>query len=151
MSEDTIALPFLEGAVLRQLEEYPDYTTGLSRTAYQALKLFSQGETRCGKVFAAYNKTEERRFLGDLSFWLILDEMANSNPPLLALKNGDPLQKPVKCTDDLVITKAGENVLQGKVSFLDYYEIDRWIGGIHLSNKNIWCWNSSSISLVSMS
>jgi len=50
LNEDTSALPFLKGAILRQLEEFPDCKTGLSCTDYQALKIFAQGETRCGRM-----------------------------------------------------------------------------------------------------
>jgi hypothetical protein len=148
LNEDTSSLPFLEGAILRQLEEYPDCKTGLSRTAYHALKIFLQGETRCGRVFGEYIKTEERCFLGDVIFWNILDEMAKANPPLLVLQNGNSLQEPVKQKDDLVITQIGKEVLAGKVSFLDYFKVDRWIGGIHLHKNNIWCWDEDNKVLV---
>jgi hypothetical protein len=134
-------LPFLEDAILRQLEEYPDCTTGLSRTAFHALNIFQQGESHCGKVFGEYAKTEERLFLGDLSFWNILNEMVTANPPLLIPKNGINLKAPVKATDNLVITPIGKDVLVGKANFLEYFEINRWIGGTHLNKSNIWNWD----------
>jgi len=148
LDEDTTALPFLAGAILRQLEEYPDCVTGLSRTAYQALKVFSQGETRCGKVFGEYAKTEECQFLGDLSFWVILNEMASANPRLLVPKAGGSLQRSVSQKDDLLITELGKDVLQGKASLLDYYDINRWIGGTHLNKDFIWCWDADKQELV---
>ncbi len=148
LNEDTSALPFLKGAILRQLEEFPDCKTGLSRSAYQALNVFAQGETRCGKVFGEYSKTEERRFLGDVSFWDILDEMVNAKPPLLAPKGRSQLQESVKQTDDLMITAIGNEVLMGRASLLDYSEIDRWVGGTHLNKNNIWCWDSANKALL---
>ena len=69
---DTTKLPFLEGAILRLLEEYPNCSNGLSRTAQQALKIISQGEKRAGRVFGAFQDSEERKFMGDSSFWEIL-------------------------------------------------------------------------------
>lgn len=42
--EDTSLLPFLHGAVLRQLQEYPDCASGLSLTAQRALRIIAQGE-----------------------------------------------------------------------------------------------------------
>jgi hypothetical protein len=148
LNQDTKALPFLAGAILRQLEEYPDCKTGLSRTAYQALKIFSQGETRCGKVFGVYYETEERKFLGDSSFWVILDEMVRANPPLLVPKEGNLLHASIKKTDNLSITAAGEDVLKGKANFVDYFDIDRWIGGTHLTKDNLWCWDAVDTILV---
>lgn len=142
LDDDTTALPFLANAVHRQLEEYPDCKTGLSRTAFHALKAFSQGEIRCGKIFATYIETEERRFLGDSSFWVILEEMAQANPPLIEPKNGSVCNQSIEPTDEFIITKTGEDVLKGRANLLDYYEINRWIGGTHLNKDNIWCWNA---------
>ena len=77
LSEDTSILPFLSGAILRLLEEYPDYKNGLSRTAKTALHIISKGEKNPWKIFEYYQNTEERRFMGDASFWIILHQLLN--------------------------------------------------------------------------
>ncbi len=148
LDDDTTALPFLAAAILRQLEEYPDCTTGLSRTAFHALKIFSQGGNRCGKVFASYIETEERRFLGDSSFWIILEEMAQAKPPLISPKDGSVWKCSIKSTDEFIITKTGEDVLEGRASLLDYYDINRWIGGTNLNKDYLWCWDSVNKRLL---
>jgi Domain of unknown function (DUF1835) len=141
---DTTVLPFLEGAVVRLLEEYPGCTNGLSRTAEQALKVISSGEKRPGKIFSGNQELEERMFLGDASFWVVLHELLKSNPPLIALPEGKELTLPTSNDQALTITPAGIDVLAGKLNWLEVSNIDHWIGGVHLEPTNVWCWNSIS-------
>lgn len=144
LKTDTTALPFLEGAIIRLLEEYPDCTNGLSRTARQALKIVLQGEKRPGKIFGLYQESEERRFLGDSGFWAILHEFLESSPPLLKLSIGKELTLPTHPDQELTITQTGKDVLSGKISWLDVMALDRWIGGVYLTPNNIWCWDAVS-------
>ena len=141
LNEDTQALPYLEGAIKRLLEEYPGYQNGLSRTAKQALLVLASGPLPPGQCFGKYMETEERRFLGDSSFWDILREMLVSEPPLLTLPDNIELSLPSTPDQLLTITQAGKDVLQGKQNWLDIKQIDRWIGGVHLVQGNIWQWN----------
>lgn len=143
----TTVLPFLEGAVVRLLEEYPSCTNGLSRTAEQALKVISGGEKRPAMVFDGNQAMEERVFLGDASFWVVLHELLESNSPLIALPEGKELTLPSSNEQALTITPTGLDVLAGKRNWLDVSDIDRWIGGVHLKSTNVWCWNSSSRSI----
>jgi len=145
---DTSVLPFLQGAVTRLLEEYPHCSDGLTRTARQALAIIAGGEIRPGKVFHQYQQTEDRRFLGDLSFWVILDELLGSDPPLLVLPQGKKLTWPISPDQELTITQAGKDVLEGQRNWLAMTELDRWIGGVHLTSGNCWCWNPSSGALI---
>lgn len=149
LNTDTSVLPFLEGAIVRVLEEYPDHLNGLSRTAKQALRIVSAGEKKPGKVFGRYQETEDRVFMGDASFWLILDGLLQSNPPLLNLLGGSSLTLPITPGQELSITPVGLDVLAGKRNWLDTTRLDRWIGGVHLeSDKNIWCWVANPGSLI---
>ena len=141
---DTSELPFLKPAIIRLLEEYPNCSNGLSRTAQQALNIIRRGEKRPGKVFELYQKTESRRFLGDSSFWVVLHELLSSNPPLLKLPEGIKLTLPTHSDQELTITPMGEMVLEGKKNWLQIADLDRWIGGVHLTSDNIWCWDTDS-------
>lgn len=151
LDTDTSALPFLDGAIIRLLQEYPDCSNGLSRTAEQALKVISAGEKRPGKVFAGTQDLEERVFLGDSSFWVILHELLESSPPLLVLPRGESLTLPTSADQELTITSAGLEVLAGRRNWLEISKLDRWVGGVHLEPTNIWCWNSDSRSIAKRS
>ena len=142
LKTDTAALPFLEGAIIRLLEEYPDCSNGLSRTAQQILRIVSQGENRPGSVFDRYQESEDRRFLGDSSFGVILQNLLESSPPLLNLPDDKELRLPFATDQKLTLTPTGQKVLTGERSWLEMVELDRWIGGVHLSPDNVWCWAS---------
>ncbi|MEN8167140.1 MAG: hypothetical protein ABFR65_06625 [Pseudomonadota bacterium] len=143
LHEDTALLPFLHGAVLRQLQEYPDCASGLSLTAQRALRIIAQGEQRAGRVFGSYQQTEDRRFMGDASFWVMLQQMLDANSPLLTLPPGKSLTLPTSPDQTLSITSEGEAVLDGKRNWLEINGVDHWIGGVHLTPENLWCWNSN--------
>ena len=136
---DTTALPFLEGAIIRMLEEYPSCFNGLSRTAQNALEIIQQGENDPAELFRRYQATEDRRFLGDTGFWSILQQFLESDPPLLKLPADMDPTLPGGCHQELTLTRAGNEVLSGKRNWLDMVELDQWIGGVHLTPENIWC------------
>jgi len=148
LSINTSALPFLESAILRLLEEYPNSTNGLSRTAQQALECISGGEKLPGKVFGCSQDLEDSMFMGDSSFWVILRELLYSNPPLLKLPKGKKLSLSASTDKELTITPEGMDVLSGKSNWLDSADLNRWIGGVHLKPNNFWCWNADSRSIV---
>jgi hypothetical protein len=148
IDSDTSALPFLKGAITRLLEEYPTTFNGLSRTEQQALAIIEAGEKRPGRVFGENQKLEERVFMGDSSFWAILNGFLKSNPPLLTLPTGKELTLPVGPDQKLTITPAGREILSGKRTWLDIVEYDRWIGGVHLTPMNTWCWDPATRSIV---
>ncbi len=145
---DTSVLPFLEGAILRTLEEYPHCSNGLSRTAQQALKILSQGEASPDNVFRLYQDTEERRFMGDASFCSVLNGLINSVPALIAASSDNKIISNPSPEQKLTITAAGVDVLKGKRNWLDMRQTDRWIGGVHLTADNMWCWNPASGKLI---
>jgi hypothetical protein len=148
LSRDLSVLPFLEGALRRLLEEYPSCKNGLSRTAQTALEIIAQGESRPGRIFGAYQQSEERRFMGDTSFWAILHQLLDSQPPLLTLPPGKELTLPTSADQALTLTSAGRAVMNEDKSWLNIHRIDRWIGGVHLTPETIWCWDAGAGKLL---
>lgn len=142
LDTDTSILPFLEGTIVRLLEEFPNSSNGLSRTAQQALTIISEGENLAGKVFGRSQELEDRIFLGDSSFWVILLELLESSPALIELPQGKELTLPTTKHQELTITHAGLEMLAGKKGWLEIVDLDRWIGGVHLNPDNVWLWNS---------
>lgn len=147
LNTDTSTLPFLEGAITRLLEEFPNSSNGLSRTAQQALKIISEGEKLAGKVFHHSQELEDRIFMGDSSFWVILRELLDSSPALIELPQGKELTLPTTKDQELTITSTGLDVLVGKKNWLEIVDLNRWIGGVHLNPDNIWLWNSKPGSI----
>jgi len=148
LNKDTSALTFLDGAITRLLEEYPSMSTGLSRTAEQSLIIISEGEISPGKLFGRYMATEERQFLGDLSFWGILQSLLDGNLITLEVANGEPNQLPCGRNSQLSITTLGIDVLSGEQKSFGHAPLDRWIGGVYLTKENLWCWDADSHTII---
>jgi len=148
LSRNTSSLPFLQGCVLRMLEEYPDLKTGLSRTETQALQAVAAGVKRPGKIFEFSQSKEERMFMGDSTFWDKLITLLRCRAPLLALPDGVELTLPSNPEQELTITALGRQVLAGRQDWLDMIDVDRWFGGVHITNQNPWCWDAASKRLV---
>ena len=147
LNANTTCLPFLGGAVSRLLEEYPGQQNGLSRTAQKALEIVSTGINQPVRVFAACQQSEERKFMGDSSFWVVLNEMIAASPALLRLNKGKEVDRSIIHEQQLTITAAGGEVLSGQRNYLDCIKLDRWIGGVHLTDKNSWVWDASYQSI----
>jgi hypothetical protein len=130
--EDTSeTLPFLAGALQRLLEEYPALGTGLPRTERQVLELLALGAMSPARLFRAQQEREERVFMGDTTFWQRLRMLANGGQPLIELDV--PSWEPGDLRSArIAITKAGTDVLAGRLDAVRARGFDKWIGGVHL-------------------
>jgi len=135
--DDISELPFLKNSIIRMLEEYPNTINGLSRTAHQALLIIENNIHHPQEIYERYQKSEEIRFMGDVLFWDILKEL-EENRLLISKNEGKYLQ----------ITHLGEEVIKGDINWLDIHHIDKWLGGVHLNQKNLWCWDIKSKKII---
>lgn len=145
MSGDLPALPFLEGALQRHFEDYPSTGDGLSRSERQILTAVAAGHDTFGRIFTACQRMEERVYMGDVTFWSILERLAGGRNPLLQLNEppgalGSPSLRVT--LDDL-----GEVVLNGGADYVELNGIDRWMGGVQLSPANLWRWDDERRTL----
>ena len=46
------------------------------------------------------------------------------------------------------LTEAGHAVLEGRADHVKLNGIDRWIGGVHLTNENVWRYDTQTKSLM---
>ncbi len=144
-------LPFVEPALRRHLEEFPDTRTGLSRSERQALEAFSGGARSLAEAFpAAHRDREDPVFLGDAVFLLYLLRLSRGAEPLIVLEGEVPVT--AAADSDLkalwrrraLLTEAGVAVLSGHRDWLQLQPIDRWLGGTHLRpGAPIWRWNAA--------
>jgi hypothetical protein len=153
LDEDLTALPFLRPAVNRMLEELPG-TDGLSRTERQMLATIEAGSMTPLALFVTVQEQEEAVFMGDWSFWRLLDALALADEPLIAGLEAAPFQhdepelaKPY-LTSQLSVTPLGEAVLAGRSDFLAINGIDRWWGGTHLTNDAAWRFDAERKALI---
>lgn len=148
------AWPEARAALARLLEEYPSPRDGLGRIERAALLAIRDGAITPGLAFRHYQQTEELPFLGDLGFYYRLDRLAAGNTPLVqglpeggvshAARNNSTVEyidTPIELTD------AGRAVLEGKMDLIGLNGIDRWIGGVHLTNEHIWRYDAETKTL----
>ena len=147
LEHETITLPYLHGAIERMLEEFPDSASGLSRTARETMILIENDAVCPDRLFGLYQNTEERIFMGDLSYWNVLQELLMSSLPLIRLSNGGLEINPGNQADTLSLTPEGRAALNGEYNWMDHHCPDRWIGGVHLTRDNLWFWDKSSKSI----
>lgn len=142
MARDTTSLPYLNPALRRHLEQFPGKLDGLSRTERQILQVVERGARTMAEAFRADAQLEQARFMGDSWYALHLRELGRGRNPLLHVDEHGTV---MKITLDL--TNAGRNVLAGRADHLQLNGIDRWLGGIHLSDPaEVWRWDGFIVS-----
>jgi len=147
LERDTSALPFLAGALVRFLEEYPAVGSGLPRTERQILDGLSRGVTTPIELFLALQRMEERIFMGDLTFWRRLEGLARGERPLVRL-SGEPMRESLP-KGEIRLTDDGRRVLAGQADWISLNGIDRWLGGVHLVGRDVpWRWDPEARRLV---
>jgi hypothetical protein len=123
------AMPFLAGALERLLEEYPDPTSGLSRTERQILAAIARGEQQ---LMAAAHAIDPRYPITDLVLARTLDVL-----------------KQAKFIEGNQVTPLGRQALAGAIDRVHEHGIDDWRGGVHLSGKGrVWRWSGSDRRLI---
>jgi Domain of unknown function (DUF1835) len=140
LARDTSALPFLASALRRHLQQFPSVENGLSRTEQQALSVLrDRGPLPALQLFFAVQKTENPLFMGDLSFFAILRELASAKFPLLRLESNAGL---------VTLTEVGSRVLDFQDDHVHLNGIERWLGGVHLTGTDaVWRWDSARKSM----
>ena len=146
------ALPFLESALLRLLEELPSPENGLSGNERRALQAIAAGSRTPVAAFVAEQELEPAAFLGDAWFYRVLSGLDG----LVETSDGLPLPAPPPLSDANVfarlpirLTKEGERVLRGEADRIELLGIDRWIGGTHITPQNLWRWDPGERVLMS--
>jgi hypothetical protein len=123
------ALPFLGGALERQLEELPDPTSGMSRTERQLLAAIARGEPEPVKTL---HSNDPRYPITDVVLAATKKTLADCG-----------------FTDASGITALGRQALAGAIDRVHEHGIDEWRGGVHLSGRGpVWRWESRERRLV---
>lgn len=141
------ALPFLAGALERHLEEFPDPTSGLSRTERQTLAAIARGEGTGDALMQASHAIDPRYPITDGLLVDILQRFA-----ACGFVDGAPAGAPGPNTlssINVTVTALGRQALAGAIDRVHECGIDEWRGGVHLTGKGpVWRWHSAERRLV---
>lgn len=145
------AMPFLGGAIERLLEEYPDPTSGLSRTERQLLAAIARGENSASALMTVSHNSDPRYPLTDAVLLETVRELARCGfiegapAPATDAKQNEQALKSLAPT----VTPQGRQALAGAIDRVHECGIDEWHGGVHLQGKGpVWRWSSSDRKLV---
>lgn len=151
------ALPWFEPALLRLLAELPAPVTGLGLTEERILAAIAAGAATPARAFAHVSAEEEARFMGDASFFRLLDGLTFADQPLIAgiahRSRGlaaKPTGAPYRAYANapLRLTDFGRRVMAGEADHAAVNAIDRWWGGTHLTGAEMWRWDRHAGELI---
>jgi hypothetical protein len=155
LREDTSALPYLENAFRRHLEELPSTVNGLSRSEREALTAIEGGYSTPVKCFLEVARQQESIFLGDIVFYSYLERLSQTHAPLLTWTDGRTVVSPrigdarEFVNGEMVVTPLGRDVLAGKRDWQTINKEARWLGGVELpASAKCWRWDPVEKSLV---
>ena len=133
----TSEMRHLHSAMRRLFEEFPALGSGLGRSEMQILDTVALGTHRKDDIFRLAQLREEAVYLGDTSFFRLLDQLCAAEAPLLE-----------RTESGFALTAAGKAVHAGERDWLEEHTIDRWIGGVHLHERNVWRWDAQARRLT---
>jgi len=143
------AMPFLAGAIERHLEEFPDPTSGMSRTERQVLAAIARGEGSPAALMQGSHASDPRYPITDGYLLGVLATLGAcgfiEGAPAVGTTPSAEALKGVKPS----VTAQGRQALAGAIDRVHERGIDTWRGGVHLSGKGpVWRWDSRERKLV---
>lgn len=154
--EDTSALPYLAAAIARHFEEYPGCDDGLTRTERQILGPLGGGPKTPVELFKATLAAEQRLFLGDAGFAMLLRGLAAEPSPLVVRADGDQWPEASAPRRDafwrapIILSEAGVAVFNGKADWMALSGRSLWRGGVLVDEANNWRFDPSTGGLRMM-
>jgi hypothetical protein len=153
---DSTAMPFLDGALRRHLEEFPSARNGLSRSERQILEAVAQRPISFSEVFRRVSAREERAYCGDAIMSGYIERMSRHEFPLLVHPTGEPIDAPHTGEDsrafrnsEIALTETGREVLREHEDWIALGGSDRWLGGVHLDGARAsWRWDETNRRIV---
>ncbi|MCX5744626.1 MAG: DUF1835 domain-containing protein [Proteobacteria bacterium] len=124
------AMPFLAGALERHLEEFPDPTSGMSRTERQVLAAFARGE---GASLVVNSHAIDPRYpISDVLVGHVVATLTKAG-----------------FVDGTSVTALGRQALAGAIDRVAEVGIDEWRGGVHLEGRGpTWRWDARARAIV---
>jgi hypothetical protein len=146
---DTSALPYLEPALVRFLQEYPWTSDGLSRTERQLLRLAEREGITLAKAFPRMHDGESAYYVSDTSLAELAETLSRTSPPLLTQSRNAESDEWFRTT--VTITPAGRAVLRGDQDRVSLCGLaDHWLGGVQLGNDaTLWRWDDARQRITS--
>jgi hypothetical protein len=153
LQQDLSALPMIKPVLLDLLTELPSASTGLGASEMRMLEMIGRGYSLTNDLF--YDSTIRQTYVfNETEYGYLLDGLAFGPMPAIAgldeelrtmpgnnLRDRDKAYKRSR----LSLTDFGKAVVAHKEDFSRHNPIDRWWGGTHLTNDNLWRWSPALV------
>ena len=149
LQRDLSALPLLRPVLLDLLAELPSASSGLGATEMRMLEMIGRGYSRSQDLFHRSDVRQTRVFKEE-EYARLLEGLAHCPKPavmglddeLRTIRKENLRERyPAFWRSRLSLTDFGKAVLTHKEDFSRHNPIDRWWGGTHLTNDNLWRWS----------
>ena len=149
LRRDLNALPLLKPVLLDLLAELPSASTGLGATEMRMLEMIGRGYSRTNDLFYR-SYVRQTRVFNEFEYGYLLEGLAFGPTPAVTGLDGElrTLRRDnyrdrgrAYKRSRLSLTDFGKAVLAHKEDFSRHNPIDRWWGGTHLTNDNLWRWS----------
>ena len=147
-------MPLLRPVLLELLDELPSAATGLGATEMRMLELIGRGYSLTNELFIE-ERLRQTRVFDQWQCGYLLDGLAFGPKPAVSglddklrtiSRENDQDREKAYQRSRLSLTDFGKAVLAHKEDFSRHNPIDRWWGGTHLTNDNLWRWNPTLVA-----
>jgi len=153
LQRDLSALPLLKLALLDLIAELPSVSSGLGATEMRMLEMIARGYSRTNALFHL-RELRGTYVFREFDHGTLLEGLALGPMPAVAglddalrttrRDNYRALGEAYK-RSRLSLTDFGKAVVAHKEDFSRHNPIDRWWGGTHLTNDNLWRWSPALV------
>ncbi|MGQ0685610.1 hypothetical protein [Bradyrhizobium sp.] len=150
---DLSALPLLRPALRDLLAELPSTSTGLGASEMRMLEMIGRGYSRTRDISYCSDARQTHVF-NEFELGYLLDGLAFGPRPAITGLDEElrTIRQEISRARDracrrsrLSLTDFGKAVVAHKEDFSRHNPIDRWWGGTHLTNDNLWRWSPALV------
>ena len=159
LNRPRLGLKHLWSGVLASLDLLPRDVTGLDGVETFVLDcLANEALTTRGlfSAFCASCDSSSGTYMGDLSFFAVLDRLAGGPAPLIAGLDGGPFDAGMTAAarkaylgSRPALTLLGHGVMAGRKDWARHTRVDRWLGGTHITNRALWRYDAEAGRVIS--
>lgn len=137
---DTSALPYASEAFHAHLSKLPSSRNGLGAIEQSTLDELAEQPRSPVELFRIISEQYHVLGMGDLEYWGILKELAGGEKPLVRFEGSASFPNfqgmpDAFATSIIRLTELGRQIREGRENRVIRCGIDRWYGGVHLSES----------------
>lgn len=157
-SGDISSMPFLKSAMSRLIQQFPSKINGLSQTELLILQSLRSHFNEPDEMFQFVQAKEPAPFVNRAMFYAYLQNLMTSKVPLLKkehteveevidAESAEVCEIESRAIVRFALTDAARQILYNWSDWVQLNGLNRWIGGVHLQEGNIWRFNKETKEL----